>query len=166
VEKKEITIKGYAGLNALAISAIYGEYFLHPDFSSFPENMRSLTFRRDAPPNSQCVASWTDLIHASNCDPSLIVPVIPLKLAANPAGKVLELLFDCRSEINRFKIEIETNFPLADMEPMRWVKISLVSEARDRRLRAIKFAQFGEQVCRGRRRRVNICSEPELATLS
>jgi hypothetical protein len=52
------------------------------------------------------------------------------------------------------------------MEPMLSVKISLVSEAGYWRLRAIKFAQFGEQILRGGRRRINVGSEPELAPLS
>ena len=60
------------------------------------------------------------------------------------------------------KIDIETNFALADMEPALFVKISLVSEAGDRCLPSIEFAQFGEQIRRGRRRRINVCSEPEL----
>ena len=91
---------------------------------------------------------------------------MPLESPGNLAGKILELLLDCRREIHGLKIDIETNFALADMEPMLFVKISLVSQACDRRLLAIKFAQFGEQIRRGRRRRINVCSEPELAPIS
>ena len=71
---------------------------------------------------------------------SSIDPGMPLESPGNLAGKILELLLDCRREIHRLKIDIETNFALADMEPMRWIKISLVSEAGNRRLRTIKFA--------------------------
>ena len=64
----------------------------------------------------------------------------PLESPGNLAGKILEMLLGCRREIHRLKIDIETNFALADMERMRWIKISLVSEAGNRRLRTIKFA--------------------------
>ena len=64
----------------------------------------------------------------------------PLESPGNLAGKILELLLDCRREIHGLKIDIETNFALADMERMRWIKISLVSEAGNQCLRAIKFA--------------------------
>ena len=69
-----------------------------------------------------------------------LFPACPLESPGNLAGKILELLLDCRREIHRLKIDIETNFALADMERMRWIKISLVSDAGNPRLRAIKFA--------------------------
>jgi len=88
---------------------------------------------------------------------------IPSKPSGDPAGKILERLLLCRSE--RSKIEIETNVALADMEPMAAVKISLVSEAGDRRWRSIKNLQPGEQICRGGGRGINVCPEPELAAI-
>ena len=69
-----------------------------------------------------------------------LTPACPLESPGNLLGKILELLLDCRREIHRLKIDIETNFALADMEPMANVNISLVSEAGNRRLRTIKFA--------------------------
>ena len=93
-----------------------------------------------------------------------LIKVATSKSSGNLAGKVLQLLLVCRSElIHRKKV---TNFALADMEPMVFVKISLVSHARYRRLRAKELAQSGEQIrCRGRRR-INVDSEPEPVPLS
>ena len=72
----------------------------------------------------------------------------PLESPSSLAGKILELLFNCRREIHRLKIDIETNFALADVERMRWIKISLVSEAGNRRLRTIKFADLANRSAR------------------
>jgi hypothetical protein len=69
-----------------------------------------------------------------------LTPACPLESPGNLAGKIPELLLDCRREIHGLKIDIETNFAPADMERMRWIKISIVSKAGNRRLRTIKFA--------------------------
>src|ERR1700675_1379622 len=51
------------------------------------------------------------------------------------------------------------------MEPMLRVKISFIADAGYRGWRAIKHLQSGEEIRRGARRGIDVCSEPERAGL-
>src|SRR5580692_973263 len=51
------------------------------------------------------------------------------------------------------------------MEPMLRVKISFIAEAGDRRWRAIKHLQSGEEIRGSGRRGIDVCSEPESTRL-
>jgi len=48
------------------------------------------------------------------------------------------------------------------MEAMMFVKVSLVSDTGYRRWRAKELAQSGEQIRRGGRRGINVCSKQKL----